>query len=123
MMMIVIVVIILISVCLLGIAYVILSAPATWKFEGCWKDTTVDPRVIPEYIGNKTLTECKAVATSRGFNVVGMQWGKEGQGFPPQCWIGLNSNFKIQGASTTCGTNAAGEGVGDGYVNSVYKFG
>jgi len=91
----------------------------SWKSDGCWKDSGYG-RVIPEYVGDKSLIDCKASAISKNFNVIGMQWGKPGQTSPPQCWIGDNANYKALGSGETCGANANGEGVGDANMNSVY---
>jgi len=97
--------------------------PPSWKYAGCWKDACDGPRTIPEKVGDLTLTQCKAAADAKGYNVIGMQYGKPGQLPLPECWIGKNVDYKTAGASDTCGVNGNGEGVGDGCTNSVYLLG
>jgi len=105
-----------------GRRWAVYRRPVTpsWKYVGCWNDDGA--RIIPEKVGNLTLTQCKAAADAKGYNVIGMQYGKPGQLNPAECFIGNNSDYKRVGEGTTCGVNQRGEGVGDGWMNSVYKL-
>ncbi|RMX48033.1 hypothetical protein pdam_00002690 [Pocillopora damicornis] len=91
---------------------------------GCYRDSYVKPRPLPELIANfrgtidrkdvnKTVMACAEKARERGFKVFGIQ-------FYTECWSGPGGEktFGRDGSSVDCE-----DGVGKSGANFVYRFG
>jgi hypothetical protein len=82
------------------------KVPEQWEYKGCFKDTT--DRALPNYLGEvSNLDQCKQLATSKGHNVLGLQ-------FFSQCWAGTFSSYSKFGAATGCPS------MGNAWTNQIY---
>ena len=90
---------------------------------GCYRDSYVIPRPLPEMIGNfessfdpsnpnKTIMACARVAKERGYNFFGLQNKAE-----CRSGNGTERTFGRDGPSLDCT-----QGVGESGANFVYKF-
>jgi len=105
--------------------FVFLSAPS-WTIVpvGCYRDSYVEPRPLPELIADfrntidskdvkKTIMACAEKAREKGFKFFGIQYYTE-------CWSGTGAEktYERDGTSKDCEN-----GVGKSAANFVYRFG
>lgn len=101
--------------------FAFLSArPRTIVPVGCYRDSYVQPRPLPELIAtidgkdvNKTIMACAEKAREKGFKFFGIQYYTE-------CWSGTGAEktYGRDGTSKDCEN-----GVGKSAANFVYRFG
>ena len=97
-----------------------------WTVEpvGCFRDSYVEPRPLPELIANfrdtidskdinKTVRACATIARDKGYKFFGIQ-------FFTECWsgTGAETTYARDGLSVDCDS-----GVGKSGANFVYRFG
>jgi hypothetical protein len=90
------------------------SSISGYNYKGCYKDSTT--RALKNQIGSGNITDCVNLASSKGYDTVGIQYTN-------QCWAGNNgtdgnnySEYGVQTNTADCNINAAGA-----YTNMVYQ--
>ena len=110
----------------LGIKGFLFFSAHSWTIApvGCYRDSYVEPRPLPELIAdfrntidhrevNKTIMACAEKAREKGFTFFGIQ-------FYSECWSGTGAekSYGRDGTSKDCEN-----GVGKSAANFVYRFG
>ncbi len=101
------------------------QACPNWTSVGCYIDSST--RVLPNQLATSTtLANCKSLAVSKGYNVIGLQNAKlQSDGtYKSECWADKSSNYPTNptfyaklGPTTNCISN-----MGGSWSNSIYKY-